>query len=440
MKSAIHLFHRQLQLVIIEGKADHHDLTPALSALIHLDPFQVMGDGELGFLWITEILNSEYEEQQREWMTSEVVQSLGRHFFRTNPVSFIDVEPAWIPPLLGYLSLNEKLDSTRSPGLVALRILATSPGYANFGPMILPILTSSLLPTHPLQARCLALNIFERFAFGWFSPQMGDVPSKDLERLVQAVGDPFQFPDLPLQDGKPVDPPNYDPMIATAVLIEFASSDLWRNHLRRSNFTSFEEIVSTRDGKRTALVCMLEMATYPWVEFLCTAPKISMAIRRLEELQCLNTAEVVIMWAWTAGVVNPVDHDTWQLIGRDTLRFYQTHGMERTIALGRHVTDKAMDPGQFRFLVERHGGFRSGAWNFTELPVLKLLPDPASRWRTYLHLSQVCQLRRLYHLFGYDPTTWREAVGVEEVGEKTGVSPRHSVALAPSIDWACDYP
>ena len=54
-----------------------------------------------------------------------------------------------------------------------------------------------------------------------------------------------------------------------------------------------------------------------------------MTVKYLEELQCPNTAEVVIMWAWTIGVVNPVDHDGWQLIGRDTLRFYQTRGMER---------------------------------------------------------------------------------------------------------------
>jgi len=31
----------------------------------------------------------------------------------------------------------------------------------------------------------------------------------------------------------------------------------------------------------------------------------------LEELQCPNAAEVVIVWAWTIGVVNPVDRDGW---------------------------------------------------------------------------------------------------------------------------------
>ena len=256
-----------------------------------------MDSGELGFLWITEILNSGYKEDERERLDSTVVELLGKHFLHEGPVHCIDMEPAWVPFLLEFLSPSEKLGVTRSTRFIALRILAASPGSADLGPMILPILTPSLLPTHPLQPRCLVLNIFESFMSSWFSSQMEDVPSKDLERLVQAVGDPFQFPDLILQGGKPMDPPYYDPTIATAVLMEFASSDLWRSHLCRSNFTSFEEVVSTWDGRRTALGRMLGIATHLLPEFLSTATKISMAIRRLEELGCLDTAEVVIMWA-----------------------------------------------------------------------------------------------------------------------------------------------
>jgi hypothetical protein len=78
--------------------------------------------------------------------------------------------------------------------------------------------------------------------------------------------------------------------------------------------------------------------------------------------------------------------------------------------------------------------------DFYELPVVKLLPETVSKYDTYLRLSQACQSRRLYQLFGYDPTTWKEAVGVEEVEEKTDVSSGCSVALLPLMDWACDYP
>jgi len=298
--------------VSIKEGADQDVLSSVLSTLIHLDPFQAMDSGELGFLWITEILNSRYEEYWRAYIAGEVVRSLGKHFFREDPVTYISVQHGWIPPLLGFLSLREKWDCIEysgSSGFIALRILTFSPEYAEFGPMALPVLTSSLLPTHPLQARHLPLNAFVRFAPGWFSPQMEDIPRMDLETLVETVGDPFQFPGLPLHDGRPVDSPDYDPTAATAVLIGFASSDLWQKHIRSSNFTSFEEMVSTWDGKRTALESMSYMRKY--LRPLFTGLNISVAIRRLEELQCLNTAEVVIMWAWTVDVVTPVDHDGW---------------------------------------------------------------------------------------------------------------------------------
>ena len=440
LKTVIHVFHQQLQLFIMEGKADHDGLTSVLLTLIELDPFRVMESGQLGLLWITEILNSGYEERQRVRLVSKVMELLGKHLFRRDPFSFLDMQPPCIPPLSGFLSLSEKLDTERSSGFIALRILATVPGFIGFNPTILPVLTSSLLPTHPLQARYLALNLFLRFTSDWFYPRMENVPTNDLNKLVQAVGDPFQFPDLPLQDGKPVDLLNYSPMVLITILIEFASSDLWGNHLRRSNFTSFEEMVSTLDGKRTALTDMSGVAIHPLPKFLCTATKLTMAVRRLEALQCLNTAEVVIMWAWTAGVVNPVDHDTWQLIERDTLRFYQTYGMERIIALKRHVTDAAMNPLAFRFFVERHRDSGSGLGSFIELPVLELLPETVSKDLACLRLSQACQLRRLYHLFGHDPATWKEAVAAMDGDKEMSVLSGHSATPVPFVDWACDYP
>jgi len=296
----------------MEGKAHDLFLSSVLSASIYLDPFHAMpGSAELGFLWIAGILNSRYEEERREEMASQVMESLGKHFFCDDSMPPLSIQTVWIPPLLGFLSLSEKLDRQGEPSLTALRILATSSESTDFGTTLLPIIVSPLLPTHPLQSRRIALQVFYRFASGWFSSQMENVPNEDLNKLVQAVGDPFQSLDLPLQDGKPMDLPYYNPMMVAAVLIGFASSDLWRNHLQRSNFTSLEEIVSTWDGKKAAL----EYMTYHEPpESLFIATGIAMAIRRLEELQFPNTAEVLIMWAWTVGVVDPVDRDGWQLI------------------------------------------------------------------------------------------------------------------------------
>jgi len=395
-----------------------------------------MGSGELGFLWITGILNSGYEDDVREQVASIVVGSLGKHLFRRDPPYPIDAQPAWISPLLRFLSLSEKLDTTRSSGLVALRILAASPGYADFGPTILPILCSALLPTHPLPARRLALTIFLKFAPGWFSSQMENISSKDLKRLVQAVGDPFQFPDLPPQDEKLVDPPDYNSTMATAVLIDLASSDPWSGHLRHSNFTSFEETVSTWDGKRTALGFIMSVVLCYLPEFLSTAAKITTAIRRLEELQCSKTVECVITWAWIIGAVDPVDHDGWKLIERDTLRFYQTRGMERLVSLKRHITDTAMDNVSFLLL---YGPGRR-PWSGAEIAqVLKSKPfEPYGTVVTHLH--QACQLRKLYRLFRYDPVTWKEAVKAVDVYKGVGVSSGRSVTPVPFVDWACDYP
>jgi len=429
----------------VEGKIDHYDLTSVLSTLIRVDPLRSLGSGELAFLWIAEILNSGYQEHERERMANKVVQLLGKHYFRKKPAPSINVRPDWIPSLLRFLSLDERLDPPDSTGFIALRVLSTCPGSACLGPTILPILTPTLLPNHRLQGRCLALNVFLRFMSGWFSPEMEKVPTRDLERLVQAVGDPFQFPDLPLQDGKPVDPTGYDPMMATAVLIEFASSNLWQDHLRRSNFTSFEEAVSTKDGKRTALESMLDTASRrPSSEFLSTAAKISVAIQRLEELQCLNTVEVVITWAWTVGVVNPVDHDAWKKIGLDTLQFYQMHGMERLTALEQHVTDTTMKRRHVTFLTGRYKSSHSGSGKARQL-LEKVEPQIQSGYHPYLSLSQACQLRRLHQLFGNDPmarmAAAAAAAAVEEVDERAEVLSEHSLSPILLVDWVyCDYP
>ncbi|KAF9644460.1 hypothetical protein BDM02DRAFT_3121899 [Thelephora ganbajun] len=141
---------------------------------------------------------------------------------------------------------------------------------------------------------------------GWFS-QIENVLKWDLDKLVRAVGDPFlSTPDIPLQDGKHVGTVNYDPMMTLVVLIEFASSDLWGNHPRRSNFASHEEIVSTEEGRMTALQPMLKMGGNLWLELICMPTRITVAIRCLEELQCLDTVEVVTLWAWTIGLMDPV--------------------------------------------------------------------------------------------------------------------------------------
>jgi len=67
--------------------------------------------------------------------------------------------------------------------------------------------------------------------------------------------------------------------------------------------------------------------------------------------------------------------------------------------------------------------------------------EPPSGHNTDLRVSLACQLRRLYHLLGYEPTTWREGVAAEDsVGGGIGRSLGHFEMSVRRMDWACDYP
>ena len=61
-------------------------------------------------------------------------------------------------------------------------------------------------------------------------------------------------------------------------------------------------------------------------------------------------------------------------------------------------------------------------------------------WEIDCVISQACRLRKLYLLFGYDPTTWEEAVGVGKADEPRGVLSGHPVTPDPFVGWECDYP
>jgi len=404
-----------------------------LPTLGYLDPFEVTNSEECGFLWLADILNSGYPEDERHAVASRIIQLLGERF-HPGPEQF---PSSWIPPLLDFLSICDKLQPAE--GLTALRILLSGRRYSDFGARILPVLTSVLLLTHPLQSRVLAIRGFCRFAAGWFSPEMENILHEDLDKFLQAVGDPFQFLDHSLQDGQSVDMGDYESMEATIILIEFASSDLWRDHLCRPNFSSCEGILSTEEGKETALSHMFDTATNSRPEFLCTPVKVIAAIKRLEELQCMNTAETVLLWSWTANVMATDDRGAWGLIERGTLDFYRTHGIFRLTALSRHITNKTMETVHIEFLLKRYGD------QFCQVgSVRQPISIPQVRQRSQhfedLRVAQVCQLRRLYHLFGYDPATWKDAVAVDEVDGGTDMLSVRLVTPTQFTDWTCDYP
>ena len=131
---------------------------------------------------------------------------------------------------------------------------------------------------------------------------METISDENLNKLLRAVDDPFQYP---------AGTADYDPMMVVVVLIKFASSERWQKHLRDSNFTSCDESASKEEGK-TALRGTLDTVADEWLGLPRTPARIAAAIERLRELQCLNTVEVIITWAKAASVGNPEDHKAWK--------------------------------------------------------------------------------------------------------------------------------
>ena len=302
MKAAFYLFNQQFQISIRERKTSQRVFTSVLSTLTELDLFSVTGTPEFGFLWLAELLNSGYPEDARYQMASTIMVLLWKDFHTVVQEGSEGLHPAGMPPLLGFLSLCEKFYTEGPPPYsrtIALWILSSGPRCSIFAATIFPILTSILQPTHPLQSRRLALNIFCEFTPEWLSFQTENILDQDLDRFLRAVGDPFQFPsDLPLQDGQPAFAVYYRPMSAVVVLIEFASLDLWKNYLRHSNFASCEDVLSTEEGKKTALRLMLDVATYLRPKFLHTPAKITAATRLLKVFEHSRSRNHVGLDCW----------------------------------------------------------------------------------------------------------------------------------------------
>jgi hypothetical protein len=268
--TAITLFHKRVQESVKNNGADERAITSVLSALVHLNPFQVLGTG---FLWVVDILNSGRPDGERYRIASQVMQLL-EHHFRSECWKQLDVHPTWISPLAGFLSLYEVLHtahSLKSPRFIALRILSTRS----------------------------ALPVFHGFTSGLLN--MGNIQGIDLSRFFQEVGDPFQPTTDPLlHAGQPMTQTHYEPMTIVVALIEFASSDRWRNYLHRPNFISCEGKASTEAGEMD-LRRTLDATANGWPQFLCTPQKVTATTRRLEELQCPVTARVVNAWANARG-------------------------------------------------------------------------------------------------------------------------------------------
>lgn len=423
--TALDFLHGQLTAIIRAGNVRSSFISSAFSTLSDLDIPQVANFQEVCISWIHEIVSSTYPEDERYSMACSAVALLGKWFDSPqSTTSSPHARTTAIRPLLYFLRLSERFFLTGSPPypeVIALQAILTTAEDEYFDPAILPVLASVLPPAHPLQSRTLALRLFQQPGFEWCSSRAEIFSDVDRARLLDAVGDPFQFiPDPPPQDEQSTTRASYDPMRTTILLIEFASSNIWRNHLRHSNFASCEEMIPTEEAKGHAFRCMIKRGVGVRTGPLNSVGKLVLAIRRLEELECWNTADTVILWACT-------NHDmsTHGLIGQETLDHYHPRGIERRRALSKYIQAGVRQPARIHVV----GGVSS---------------QISRKDIDFSKISRTCQLRRLYQLFGCDPTTWEEAVGggkVNEVSLGSG-SGRKVEAMIPAhaLDTACDYP
>ena len=411
-----------------------------LSALRHFDTPRFATIRTQWPSWITDVLGSGYSGWDQYTVAEKVVYLAWEQIKRVVMSPTHNVDAAWLPPLFGFLRLGEgfRWRRNQTAGAIALRVLSRGEGIYQLGLTILPILTSTLQPTHPLRSREVALKVFRQFGPGWFSSQMQSVASVDRASLLHAVGDPFQYaPDTMLPD-KQHTFDAYDPMGVAAILIEFASSDLWRDYLHRSNFVTCEEVISTAEGRKSAFRC-LQHTTEPWL-FLGTPSKVISAIERLETLRCPNTVEAVLACVWAPGGVDrsSVDLDGWKLIQQKTLAFYQTHGIGRLKGLSQFITANHASRPHGRNLPRRVEGVRLPVRIAKEMRKWGCMED----WYSDMGLAQVCQRKLLYQLFGCNPTTWEEMLAADSEGADEGVDLPVGQCGVPArfVDWSCDYP
>ena len=321
-------------------------------------------------------------------MASSAVILLGKRFdpppWTESPS---DIRATAIRPLLDFLQLNERHPPEHPPpypGIIALQAVLATAEHEYFDPAVLPVLTCTLPSTHPPQLRTLALRFFQQPGFDWCSSSAEVFSDMDRASLLEAVGDPFQFTQDPSYwDTESSTTAPYEPMQTVALLIEFASSNLWQDHLLSSNFASCEEVISAEEGRALAFRCMTERS-FIRTRLLNSVSRLLLAIRRLQELECWDTAGVVVEWTWTKinDDTKAANHDTHEPMAREALVHFHLRQMQRKGTLLRRIREE------------------------TSLINADLT-----------NVSQACQLRGLYQLLGCNSVMWEETAAVGKVDE-----------------------
>jgi len=121
------------------------------------------------------------------------------------------------------------------------------------------------------------------------------------------------------------------------------------------------------------------------------------------------------------GIIHAVDHDSWQPIGRATLRFCQVHGIRCLVALGQHITNTTIEHRHIKFLVDRYESLQPQGEDILQLDPQRR-PRFHSGYRGALRLSQSCQLRRYVRSWAccrevleYRPRWWNRCAIIRRI-------------------------
>ena len=322
------------------------------------------------------------------------------------------------PPFASVPELH--IPSGANPEIIAIQILRISTGeecdLTDLAPMLISVLTRILRPDDRLRARALGLGLFARLCRCRPSLPISDgITPQVCARLMDAIGDPLQ------QSETPVDPltltntlslferygDGIDQYNNVGILLGLTMSDVWRDHLRPSNFASCAEIMSRELARRQVLDTISRIAKIVTdsTEGQDRSAMLVKALDRLKGLGNPGAVQFMLLHIWSSNGMYLFKEETWKWLKTETLELFYTHGTEYLDAFAMHIRNgfcpgatvtttafkfRGADSAQCRVRVRDWGGM-------LETPGLE-------------KVQAMCIVRGLYQAVGWDPA--RKEAGV----------------------------
>ena len=429
--TAFNLLHRRM-IYIIGDDSPHrrlHDINPLLSILYLLDLSTVgMGSVSLAYItWMEGIICSDYHTDERYDSAKLVMRLLEKpEGLPILPPSF----NTYAPTLLRFLGLCEdrhrnehpfaptpEFRMPSQPGLeiFALQILRSGSReedtLSDLAPMFVSMLTRVLGPGDRLQSRALGLELFAGLWRCWPSlPPCEGITAEMCALLVHAIGDPLELSETQVEAfastneqerrGDGIGRHN-----TLGILLGFAISDAWRDHLRPPNFASCAGII-TREGDRREVLNALARSAKIVTGSAETRVKSAMVIKGLDRLKGMGNygaVQLMLLHIWSSNEYVSFDEESWKLLERETHEYFHTHGMEDLEGFAAHIreggssrTTVATNTFRFRGADGVQRRVRTKDWGERSWVL-----GWGGRVSDFFGM---CRVKGLYQVVGWDPT------------------------------------